>query len=650
MSDPITGFASNISTADTVAGLSLHRGWNRASDGAWYWSDEGSTVRTGWLSLAVSDGSEAWYWLDPANDGALVANRPFSVAGKTYIARESGRVYQNTWALYDGKWYLTAAGGSVRTGWAHVDGYWYWLDPENGGELVAGRMFAVNGKRYVASSSGRVYQNAWVYIDNGWYHTSSSGYVQTGWLEDKGEWYWLDPDMGGKMASGAMIEVGGKYYIAGASGKIAVNTWVKFDGNWYMTALGGSLRTGWYKENGTWYWFDSAQKGAMVRGVRLIDGVAYRFNSSGAYVGRAITSAGWNKIGNDWYYSNDAKNPASGWVESSGEWYYLDSSESCRMKSNEAFYATDGNAYVADETGACRANAWVNIKSGWYFTAGDCSARTGWVDYEGDYYYLDPSSLGKMVTGFVSIGKQQYAYTQSGALRTSAWVTCPDGVMRHAGLNGAINGALKGGKVTLDDGTSPRGLISLGDAILYVNDDGSYKTGWHKHGGDWLYFNEDGSAHIGSKTINGVSYYFKTDGVMAESAELSKTANASQMGIVKAAKAQPATPGGYCAAWVTYVYLRGTGHVYNGNADEMYYDWCKYSDISQLKTGMVVAVPSHPHTTAGKRYGHVGIYIGDGFIMHSAGAVKIDNIYDWMEYYGATHTPKWGWAGNVPLT
>lgn len=105
------------------------------------------------------------------------------------------------------------------------------------------------------------------------------------------------------------------------------------------------------------------------------------------------------------------------------------------------------------------------------------------------------------------------------------------------------------------------------------------------------------------------------------------------------------SPGaGLCAMWVSQVYAAAGCGYPGGNANDMYYHYCISSDKSRLEPGMVIAVPSHPHTSAGQTYGHIGIYIGNGMVRQNIGYINTQSLDSWISYYGATFTPRWGWA------
>ena len=110
--------------------------------------------------------------------------------------------------------------------------------------------------------------------------------------------------------------------------------------------------------------------------------------------------------------------------------------------------------------------------------------------------------------------------------------------------------------------------------------------------------------------------------------------------LVLAAYRTPTAGGGYCAAWISNVYVNAGYPRPGGNANDQYYWYCDSSDLSELRPGMMVAVPTHNHTQAGKKYGHVGIYVGNGIIRENIGIVKDTKLSDWIAYYGSS--AKWG--------
>jgi hypothetical protein len=88
-----------------------------------------------------------------------------------------------------------------------------------------------------------------------------------------------------------------------------------------------------------------------------------------------------------------------------------------------------------------------------------------------------------------------------------------------------------------------------------------------------------------------------------------------------------------------------------GNACDMYWSYCTSSNTSSIQTGMIVAVPSEPYSSAAILYGHIGIYIGGGMVRQSvSGVVKSQSLSSWISEFGVTTTPRWGWLGGVVLS
>lgn len=128
--------------------------------------------------------------------------------------------------------------------------------------------------------------------------------------------------------------------------------------------------------------------------------------------------------------------------------------------------------------------------------------------------------------------------------------------------------------------------------------------------------------------------------------QLLRSADARQRRLVRSANTTPWPGPALCAGWVEDVYARAGRGTVMGNACDLYDRYCRQSDPAKLKVGMIVAVRSHPHTTAGSIWGHVGIYVGDGWIMDSVGiGVRTVRLSWWTDHYGATCTPRWGWLG-----
>lgn len=126
-------------------------------------------------------------------------------------------------------------------------------------------------------------------------------------------------------------------------------------------------------------------------------------------------------------------------------------------------------------------------------------------------------------------------------------------------------------------------------------------------------------------------------------------ANPMQKKIVDLSRQVPSPGPGLCSEWIAQVYERAGFRNVHTDACDYYWDFCKYTDYSQLKVGMVIAVPSHIHTYMGRIYGHVCNYIGNNQVMDNVGHIRTLDMGYWLDYYSTTYKPKWGWYDNVPL-
>lgn len=126
-------------------------------------------------------------------------------------------------------------------------------------------------------------------------------------------------------------------------------------------------------------------------------------------------------------------------------------------------------------------------------------------------------------------------------------------------------------------------------------------------------------------------------------------ANPMQKKIVDLARQVPSPGPGLCSEWIADIYERAGFRNVHTDACDYYWDYCKFTDYSQLKVGMVIAVPSHTHNRMGSIYGHVCLYIGNNQVMDNVGQIRTLDMAYWLDYYSTSYKPKWGWYDNVPL-
>ncbi len=124
----------------------------------------------------------------------------------------------------------------------------------------------------------------------------------------------------------------------------------------------------------------------------------------------------------------------------------------------------------------------------------------------------------------------------------------------------------------------------------------------------------------------------------------------SAAAVVSACYSTPSPGLGLCAGWCSDVMINAGYGFVAGNANDMYAAYCFSSNRADLKPGMAVAVSSHPHTTMGQIYGHIGMYIGNGMMMDNVGYIRTISVDEWCSFYGATVSPRWGWLNGIVLS
>ena len=125
----------------------------------------------------------------------------------------------------------------------------------------------------------------------------------------------------------------------------------------------------------------------------------------------------------------------------------------------------------------------------------------------------------------------------------------------------------------------------------------------------------------------------------------------AQKRVISSACATPSigTPG-YCSEWVDNVFVNAGFYRYGmgKNANDLCRLYCKYTNLSDLQPGMIIAVEKSP-TRLGRIYGHVAVYIGNGKVHDDEGYIREMSLTNWLAYYSKVDTPRWGWYGNIPL-
>lgn len=469
----------------------------------------------------------------------------------------------------------------------------------------------------IALPGSWAYQNGkwwWRYEDGGWpsncfltiggaeYYFDSEGYAATGWRYLSDGWHLFSGScahLKGWAASGSHW-----FYLDETSGLMKTG-WVLVNHNWYYLDLSGAMQTGWLFLDNTWYWLEPS--GLMATGFKLVNGALYHFSQSGSM------STGWFVDDGTWYCANATGAIRAGWFYYGSNWYWLDPNNNGAMLLG--FQTVNGSIYYLDPDsgGALECNAWIFSQDGsaYYACGSGAIVLTGVKDSVGAIKLNDAE--GKPMVGWYwSSAAQTWFYTDS------------DGVLQH-------------------------GWQLIGERWYHLdNESGVMNTGWFRDADRlWYYLMASGQMATGWNSIDNGEYFFNAAGAWVEPERSAHTSSQSQ--IVGRCYNVPSPGVGLCSEWVSEVFYPVLGSYPNGDACDMFWNWCHSRDISQLKVGMIVAVPTHTHANAGARWGHIAIYVGNGMVMDNIGYIRTTSLAWWLNYYHTTATPQWGWVLNTPL-
>lgn len=469
----------------------------------------------------------------------------------------------------------------------------------------------------IALPGSWAYQNGkwwWRYEDGGWpsncfltiggaeYYFDSEGYAATGWRYLSDGWHLFSGScahLKGWAASGSHW-----FYLDETSGLMKTG-WVLVNHNWYYLDLSGAMQTGWLFLDNTWYWLEPS--GLMATGFKLVNGALYHFSQSGSM------STGWFVDDGTWYCANATGAIRAGWFYYGSNWYWLDPNNNGAMLLG--FQTVNGSIYYLDPDsgGALECNAWIFSQDGsaYYACGSGAIVLTGVKDSVGAIKLNDAE--GKPMVGWYwSSAAQTWFYTDS------------DGVLQH-------------------------GWQLIGERWYHLdNESGVMNTGWFRDADRlWYYLMSSGQMATGWNSIDNGEYFFNAAGAWVEPERSAHTSSQSQ--IVGRCYNVPSPGVGLCSEWVSEVFYPVLGSYPNGDACDMFWNWCHSRDISQLKVGMIVAVPTHTHTNAGARWEHIAIYVGNGMVMDNIGYIRTTSLAWWLNYYHTTATPQWGWVLNTPL-
>lgn len=644
----------------------MQTGWVKIKGKYYYFGSDGK-MRTGFQTIKgkvyylTSSGPRKSGWLT-VKSGGKTLKYYFSKKGvmqtglqtinkKMYYFNESG-VRQYGWIKINDKNYYAnkSTGVLVQEQW--VGKYYFQED----GTMAVNQW--INGKWVGADGRYTGVKNNVGWIADGGikcYYDKNSQKV-TGWLTLSGKKYYLSPSNGALQYGWFTVGIG--TYYADKNGVVQVNTW---NGKKYLRSS-GAMAKGWLTIGDKRYFFNTST-GEMVTGWKQISKKYYYFGTDGVkqsntwvddkyYVGADGTRCyGVTKIGNYYYYFSQKSGGVllKKWIKYGSDTYYA--------------HKVKGYLYR---------NKWFTKGSYKYYAGSDCKIYKGLQTVGGKVYYFNTSNGRMTKSSKLTVGTDTYYFSSSGAAVTSKWVKI-SGKYYYFESNGKMAVSKWVGQyyVGADGARTDKqltvGLSTAGGKTYCYDSNGTMITGWYTVDGNKYYFGSDGAALTGIHVIANKKYYFYSTGIMASGLTLAigdKQYTINSSGVVtaedvinisgntvgsKIAKfaikyvgnkyvygGVSLTNGADCSGFVQTVFANFSIKVLRVADDQMKGPSSYYTSLGYKKAVTVTATTSEMLPGDLVFYGssnyasHVGIYIGNGQIVHAsnsqpypAGGIKI---------------------------
>ncbi|MBR4022835.1 MAG: hypothetical protein IKI94_09660 [Ruminococcus sp.] len=290
-----------------------------------------------------------------------------------------------------------------------------------------------------------------------------------------------------------------------------------------MSALAAEEETtsGWkIEENGDIYYYSA--DGEVLKGVCEIDGETYLFAETG------VLKTGWQTVNEKrYYYNEETGTPVYGWLDYNGEKYYVDKkngkhtgvsdiSEEGRfvfdnsgiLLKNE-FTEIDGQRYYSDENGQTVSGE-KTVDGVTYVFAESGVEKKGWQTIDGKRYFFDRKT-GERILGTVEYnGYYYYVDEEKGKLTGNCEISGIPYILDEYGRMSQGWQIIDGNKYYYDEGKAATGLEML-DFLYYFNENGAAQLGWQTIDGEKYFFDSEYHAINGWQNLRGKTYYFDLD-------------------------------------------------------------------------------------------------------------------------------------------
>ena len=250
----------------------------------------------------------------------------------------------------------------------------------------------------------------------------------------------------------------------------------------------------------------------------------YAYNNKGEIVDKVKRVAGWNEIGNDWYYVSSEMNFVDGIYTVNGKEYYFENGrlikssdgitvvssykdENDKIVTYVIAYNSEG---VVVEKKKVVANTWIQLRGKWYYYDKNLNEADGIETINGVKYIF---SWGELLTASGNNIEVTTAY-EKGKMLLVAYDK--NGIVKETTvLTSRKLTEFRGNKYLYDRYYEPcTGWQEVDGTKYHFDADGKMTTGWLEEEKTWYYLDKDGQKTTGWLTLSGKKYYFDQEGKM----------------------------------------------------------------------------------------------------------------------------------------
>lgn len=227
---------------------------------------------------------------------------------------------------------------------------------------------------------------------------------KNGWLKEGKDYYYYKNDV---KAVNQILTINGDVYYVDKNGKRQYG-WKDFKGKTYYFQEDGAAWLGWMRSEGNWYYFNSKQ-GYLYKNIKLVSetGKFYIFDSDGK------RQEGWTTFEKKRYYVGSDGYAVTGFEKIGRNYYYFDPKEAYLVK-NKKITTSDGALYYIDPNGLRFNKGFKELKAGTYYFTSSGKAHTGWLKYNGKYYYFDKKTKLMLKNTTLKSGNTVYKFNSKG--------------------------------------------------------------------------------------------------------------------------------------------------------------------------------------------------------------------------------------------